>query len=81
MKTKLTLSIDNAVLAKAKKAAKKEKKSLSDLFEQYLKRKYVDSIKKSTPITDSLTGVLKGKIPDVSYKELRDLMYRDKYGI
>lgn len=81
MKTKLTLSIDKAVLTKAKRAAKKENKSLSELVEGYLKKKYKSSTKTDTPITDSLTGILKGKVPNLPYKELRDLMYKDKYGV
>ncbi len=81
MKTKLTLSIDKTVLAKAKKAAKKENKSLSELVEVYFKKKYTVVRNADTPITDSLRGILKGKVPDVPYKELRDLMYKDKYGV
>ena len=81
MKTKLTLSIDKTVLTNAKKAAKKENKSLSELVEGYLKKKYKTVQKTETPITDSLTGILKGKVPNLPYKELRSLMYKDKYGI
>ena len=81
MKTKLTLSIDKSVLIKAKKPAKKENKSLSELVEVYLEKKYKSATKTETPITDSLTGILKGKVPNLPYKELRDLMYRDKYGV
>ena len=80
MKTKLTLSIDSKVVARAKKAAKKENKSLSEMIESFLKRKFTPAQSKS-PITDSLTGILKGKIPNLPYKELRDSMYREKYGI
>lgn len=81
MKTKLTLSIDKSVLIRAKKAAKKENKSLSELVEVYLEKKYKSATKTETPITDSLTGILKGKVPNLPYKELRDLMYKDKYGV
>jgi len=37
MNTKLTLSIDNQVIIKAKKYAKSSGRSLSDLIENYLK--------------------------------------------
>ena len=37
MNTKLTLSIDNQVITKAKKYAKNSGRSLSDLIENYLK--------------------------------------------
>ncbi len=79
MKTKLTLSIDTKVLAKAKKAAKKDKVALSALVESFLRKKYKVN-EMETPISDSLRGILKGKLPDLPYKELRDLMYTDKYG-
>ncbi len=79
MKTKLTLSIDSKVLAKAKKAAKKDKVALSALVESFLRKKYKFN-EIETPISDSLRGILKGKLPDLPYKELRDLMYADKYG-
>lgn len=79
MKTKLTLSIDSKVLAKAKKAAKKDKVALSALVESFLRKKY-NVTEMETPISDSMRGILKGKLPDLPYKELRDLMYVDKYG-
>jgi len=78
MKTKLTLSIDKSVLTKAKKAAKKENKSLSELVEGYLKKKYITP-KSATPITDSLTGILadNGK----SYDEMRYEALKEKYDL
>lgn len=79
MKIRLTLSIDSKVVAKAKKAAKKDKVALSAIIETYLRSKYkVAGFE--TPLSDSLRGILKGKLPDLPYKELRDLMYSDKYG-
>lgn len=81
MKAKLTLSIDSKILAKAKKGAKKQKIALSRLVESYFEKRYLQSELKETPIADSLRGVLKGKVPDLPYKELRDQMYKDKYGL
>jgi len=81
MKTKLTLSIDSKILAKAKRGAKKEKIALSKLVETYFDKKYQQLTDKPTPFTDSLRGILKGKVPDLPYKELRDRMYKDKYGL
>jgi hypothetical protein len=80
MKAKLTLSIDEDVLAKARRKAKINKRSLSEIVEDYLKINS-RSEKEDTPITDSLTGILKGKIPNKPYKELRKMMYKDKYGV
>ncbi|MBX2897052.1 MAG: hypothetical protein KF763_16520 [Cyclobacteriaceae bacterium] len=81
MKTKLTLSIDSKILAKAKRGAKKEKIALSKLVKTYFDKKYQQLVDKPTPIADSLRGILKGKVPDLPYKELRDRMYKDKYGL
>lgn len=81
MKAKITLSIDKAVLEGAKVVAKKENKSLSELVEKYLKKKLRPLEKSKTPISDSLQGILKGKVPDLPYKELRALMYKDKFGV
>lgn len=81
MKTKLTLSIDSEILSKAKKGAKRENIALSKLIESYFKKRYLSSESGETPIADSLRGILKGKVPDLPYKELRDQMYKDKYGI
>jgi Family of unknown function (DUF6364) len=80
MKAKLTLSIDENVLAKARSKAKKQNRTLSELIESYLSNDFSASNSK-TPITDSLTGILKGKMPDKSYKELKAVMYKDKYGL
>lgn len=80
MKAKLTLSIDSKILAKAKKGAKKQRIALSRLVESYFEKLYLQSEVK-TPIADCLRGILKGKVPDLPYKELRDKMYKDKYGL
>lgn len=81
MKTKLTLSIDSKILEKAKKGAKRENIALSKLIESYFKKRYLRLESKETRIADSLRGILKGKVPDLPYKELRDQMYKDKYGL
>lgn len=44
MDTKLTLNIDEEVIAKGKIYAKQQKKSLSSLIEQYLKSLYSNNI-------------------------------------
>jgi Family of unknown function (DUF6364) len=80
MKAKLTLSIDEDVLPMAKRKAKINNRSLSEIVKDYLKSN-ISNEKKDTPITDSLTGILKGKIPNKPYKELRKMMFKDKYGV
>ena len=63
MDTKLTLSIDEAVIKKAKEFAKKNHTSLSQLFENYLSNltnKQKDNDKEEiSPLVKGLSGVLK----------------------
>ncbi len=62
MDTKLTLSLDESVIAKAKEFAKRNHTSLSQLFENYLseltrkEKKDEDDI---SPLVKSLSGVVK----------------------
>lgn len=68
MNTKLTLSIDDEIIKKAKEYANYQQRSLSDLVENYLKAiavreptvryENLESIKNSTPIADSLLGII-----------------------
>ncbi|WP_411821948.1 DUF6364 family protein [Leptospira sp. 'Mane'] len=64
MNTKLTLSLDDKIIKKAKEFAKQRNKSLSKLIEDYLDG--ISSTKTSDqeelpPITKKLAGILKGK--------------------
>jgi len=72
MDTKLTIKLDNGVIARAKKYAQHRKTSLSRLIESYL-----DSVTKNesddieiTPLVKSLSGVIKLSA-DYDYKEDR----------
>ena len=59
MNTKLTLTIEQSVIEKAKKYAKEKERSLSDLIENYLKaitKEKRTEIVKDTPIINSLKG-------------------------
>ena len=76
MKAKLTLSVNKRTISKARKLSLKSKKSLSRLFEEYVEREMPE--KKATPLTDKLTGIIKGKFSKMNYKELRDTMYSEK---
>lgn len=78
MKTKLTLSIDKRTVNKARKLSLKSKKSLSRLFEEYVEREMPE--RTSTPLTDKLTGIIRGRASKMSYKELREIMHTEKYG-
>ena len=56
MNTKLTLTIEQSVIEKAKKYARKKERSLSDLIENYLKaltKEEPSEPKETTPIVDT----------------------------
>lgn len=85
MNTKLTLTIDQSVIEKAKKYARKKERSLSDLIENYLKVLTIEESNSSNDDDDDLSTnlqSLKGsfKIPkDFDYKkELTDRL-SEKY--
>lgn len=62
MNTKLTLTIEQSVIEKAKKFAKKSERSLSDLIENYLKALTDEEITTKdeiTPTVKSLRGAFK----------------------
>ncbi len=59
MNTKLTLTIEQAVVEKAKKYARNKERSLSDLIENYLKaitQEATPKKAKTSPIVKSLRG-------------------------
>lgn len=62
MNTKLTLTIEQAIIEKAKRYAKEKGRSLSDIVENYLKAIITEGNTKvdgSTPITVKLRGSFK----------------------
>ncbi len=71
MNAKLTLTIEQAVIDKAKKYAKEKERSLSDLIESYLKTLQVDNLQDEielTPIVKSLKGTFSAP-KEFDYKE------------
>lgn len=82
MNTKLTLTIERAIIEKAKEYAKEKNRSLSDIIENYLKvltkEEHVQHDKPLSPIVKSLKGSF--KIPnDVDYKEELEKRLKKKY--
>lgn len=74
MSTKLTLTIDKSVIEEAKKYAKTQGRSLSNLIEEYLKSvssadQKIDASQLS-PITKSLYGAVKMEDPNVDYRKI-----------
>lgn len=81
MKTKLTLTIDQSVIDKAKRYAKGKGRSLSDIIENYLKvlvKEDNTTVIDSTPITSSLRGAFKAP-EDFDYKKELSKGLSEKY--
>lgn len=82
MDKKLTLSLNQKVIDKAKFYAKSNSTSLSKLIENYLNsltsNKAEDTEIESTPLVDSLCGII--KLPEnFDYKKERAKYLLDKY--
>ncbi|MBX2949011.1 MAG: hypothetical protein KF704_07005 [Crocinitomicaceae bacterium] len=82
MNTKLTLTIEQSVIEKAKKYAREKERSLSDLIENYLKALIEEepkgANKKETPIVKLLRGSFKMPKNFDAKKELTDRL-SEKY--
>ena len=82
MNTKLTLTIEEDVIKRAKDFAKQQNRSLSDIIENYLKsitkNKVEDKDEELPPIIKSLKGAFKNA-GDVDYKEERLKRLEKKY--
>lgn len=81
MDTKLTLTIEQTIIEKAKKYAKGEGRSLSDIIENYLKAVIKDDNIESidlTPIVKSLKGSFKAP-KNFDYKKELSKRLTEKY--
>lgn len=81
MNTKLTLTIEQTIIEKAKAYAKEKGRSLSDIIENYLKvitKEQPDSEIKISPIVKSLKGAFKAP-SSFDYKKELTKGLKDKY--
>jgi hypothetical protein len=81
MNTKLTLTIEGAIIKKAKLYASKEERSLSDLIENYLKALTMEETKQENelaPMVKSLKGSFKLPAHFEYKKEITDRL-SEKY--
>ena len=81
MNTKLTLTLDKQVIARAKKYAGRKGQSLSKIVENYLKALSSGGDEpriELTPIVKSLRGSFKAE-PDMDYKEELKKGLSEKY--
>ncbi len=79
MKTKLTLTIDQHTVQKAKVYVAKSSESLSSVIENFLRSLAGKNMRQSS--VDASRGLLKGKYRSLSDKEIREEHYQQKHGI
>ncbi|MBW2960747.1 DUF6364 family protein [Mesonia aestuariivivens] len=83
MNTKLTLTIEQEIIKKAKEYAKDKNRSLSDIVENYLKiltgAEQKEKTKKLQPMVKSLKGSFKIPTPDMDYKKELKNRLEEKY--
>ena len=80
--TKLTLSVDETVVQKAKEIADTHNTSVSAMFSQFVQSMAEQRTRKPKvgPLTRKLSGIVKLP-PNKDYKELLAEALMDKYGI
>jgi hypothetical protein len=81
MNVKLTLSMEQAVIERAKKYAREKGSSLSDIVENYLRilvQEDGDAVMDPTPVTNSLKGSFKAP-KDYNYREQLSAVLAKKY--
>jgi len=80
MKTKLTLTIEQSVVEEAKRYSRKHQQSLSSLIEEFLSQLSHPS-KPQPSVVETTQGILKDAYRGKTDKEVREEIYREKYGI
>jgi len=85
MLTKLTLTIDEEIIVRAKKYAQKKHRSVSKIVEEYLKnvssldeRELTSSVP-SGKLTTELVGMFKDDFPQSEYKDILFQALMEKY--
>jgi hypothetical protein len=79
MKTKLTLTVDENTVQRAKDYVGKTSESLSSVIENFLKG--LAGKKSKHSVVDASRGLLKGRLTSLDDKEIRNHHYKDKYGV
>ncbi len=82
-KVKLTLTVDEQVVNRAKLLARQQRKSLSAMIEQLLAP--ADSTLPDAdaliPTALQLRGIAKGALSKKTDKQIRAMMHKDRYGL
>ena len=76
MQSKLTLRMEDAVIRKAKRIAKRKGQSVSRIFSDYIATETEDvEIEELPPVTASMVGVLSSEVDDSDYKKYLEEKY------
>ncbi len=81
-KVKLTLSVENQVIVMAKKIANEKKLSLSKIIEHFLLNDFLKHETKSkVSLSDKLSGIAKANYGEMTDKEIKAMILKEKHGI
>lgn len=82
MTVKLNLTIDDQIVAKAKKLAIKKKTTVSKMVQELLKRQLEQEEKKPVKksFVEKWAGTLSGKLSNESVKRMKEQYISRKYG-
>lgn len=82
MTTKLTLSINQEIVERAKRISRKRGKSISKMFEEYLTSLPEKDVTEETAV-DKIKKIIEGKIinPDADWKKVKEEQLINKYGV
>ena len=82
MTTKLTLSINEETVERAKRISRKKGKSISKIFEEYLNSLPEKDVAEETAV-DKIKKIIEGKIinADADWKKVKEERLINKYGI
>jgi len=77
MKNKLTISIDQEVITKAKEYAKNQGRSLSNIIEEYLKSLSVNTVNSERKELSKIVKELKGSLMLSDYSKTYEELVKD----
>ena len=82
MTTKLTLSINQEIVERAKRISRKRGKSISKMFEEYLSSLPEKDVAEETAV-DKIKKIIKGKIinADADWKKVKEEQLINKHGV
>jgi hypothetical protein len=80
MTVKLNLTIDEDVVKRTKRFAKKTNTSISKMVQEYLDKATQSAKADKKSFVEKYAGSLNGQLGDIEVKKLLDQRVKDKYG-